>query len=177
MRSNSQSSVASASFTAFGIVHLHPDAGRRYSFGPAPAGHGFQLGDVRQTTTRALPAPSSTRPRKESEHGAPGLCGAPGRSWKAALWRLRRVDPRAGAAVGGHAGPVQLQIRTTAFQGESVSVTDLLANLRTGSATLDGLTAQKRGLRPAAVQQRAAQTGGRLGRNLLSSKEHRLAPN
>ena len=51
---------------------------------------------------------------------------------------------RAGAAVGGHAGPDSMQIRALAFKGESVSVTDLLADLLalTGSATLDGLTAQ-----------------------------------
>ena len=37
-----------------------------------------------------------------------------------------------------------MQIRASAFEGESVSVTDLLADLLTltGSATLDGLTAQ-----------------------------------
>ena len=67
------------------------------------------------------------------EHGAPGLFGAAGRSREAALrgsipgwcssWRARW---------------------TSAFEGESVSVTDLLADslALTGSATLDGLTAQ-----------------------------------
>ena len=37
-----------------------------------------------------------------------------------------------------------MQIRALAFEGESVSVTDLLADslALTGSATLDGLTAQ-----------------------------------
>ena len=37
-----------------------------------------------------------------------------------------------------------MQIRASAFEGESVSVTDLLADslALTGSATLDGLTAQ-----------------------------------
>ena len=37
-----------------------------------------------------------------------------------------------------------MQIRASAFEGESVSVTDLLADSLafTGSATLDGLTAQ-----------------------------------
>ena len=36
-----------------------------------------------------------------------------------------------------------MQIRATAFEGESVSVTDLADSLAlTGSATLDGLTAQ-----------------------------------
>ena len=37
-----------------------------------------------------------------------------------------------------------MQIRASAFEGESVSVTDLLADslTLTGSATLDGLTAQ-----------------------------------
>ena len=53
--------------------------------------------------------------------------------------------------VGGRAEPVagtldlySMQIRASAFEGESVSVTDLLADslALTGSATLDGLTAQ-----------------------------------
>ena len=41
------------------------------------------------------------------EHGAPRLLGAAGRNREAALRSLRRLHPRAGAAVGGHAGPVQ----------------------------------------------------------------------
>ena len=40
-----------------------------------------------------------------SQHGVPSRC--PGRSCEAALRSLRQVRPRAGAAVGGHAGPVQ----------------------------------------------------------------------
>ena len=67
-----------------------------------------------------------------------------------------------------------MQIRASAFEGESVSVTDLLADslALTGSATLDGLTAQERGLRPAAVQRRELHRRvhhgrGRLGRSLL----------
>ena len=55
-------------------------------------------------TTWASPAPSSARPRRD---GAPGLLGAAGRNREAALRSLRRLHPRAGAAVGGHAGPVQ----------------------------------------------------------------------
>ena len=79
------------------------------------------------------------------EYGAPGLLGAAGRSCKVALRSLRRVYPRAGAAVGGHAGPVQPADQGQCLRGrESVSVTDLLADslALTGSATLDGLTAQ-----------------------------------
>ena len=52
------------------------------------------------------------------EHGAPGLLGAAGRNRKAALRSLRRVYPRAGAAVGGL---YSMQIRALAFEGESVS--------------------------------------------------------
>ena len=59
------------------------------------------------------------------------------------LRSLRRLDPRAGA-VAGTLDLYNMQIRASAFEGESVSVTDLLADslALTGSATLDGLTAQ-----------------------------------
>ena len=137
VRSNSQSSVASASFTVGGFrhdperlclehrAHLHADAGETLLLRlPVQAGHGHQLGDVRQR----------------------------GRQ------RLR--------------GLYSMQIRASAFEGESVSVTDLLADslALTGSATLDGLTAQ--GMRPAAVQRRELHRRvhhgrGRLGHSLL----------
>ena len=101
VRSNSQSSVASASFTvggfqlegyamtlsafAWNIVRTYTlTPGRRYSF---------------WGTRHALAG--------RLEHGAPGLLGAAGRNREAALRSLRRLYPRAGAAVGGHAGPVQ----------------------------------------------------------------------
>ena len=51
---------------------------------------------------------------------------AAGRNREAALWSLRRL-PRAGAAVGGHAGPVQHADQGQRLQGR-VSVTDLLAD-------------------------------------------------
>ena len=77
VRSNSQSSVTSASFTvpAGGLrhdperprlehrAHLHTDAGETLLLRlPVQAGHGLQLGDV----PRASPAPSSARPRRAS---------------------------------------------------------------------------------------------------------------
>ena len=56
-----------------------------------------------------------------------------------------------------------MQIRASAFEGESVSVTDLLADslALTGSATLDGLTAQVHGgrVRQLAEHQRRGQRG------------------
>ena len=90
VRSNSQSSNAGETL----LIRL-----------PVPAGHGLQLGDVRQRGRQRLRGRHRHLPRHglagRLEHGAPGLLGAAG-------WRsLRRVYPRAGAAVGGHAGPVQ----------------------------------------------------------------------
>ena len=74
------------------------------------------------------------------------------------VWSTARLDfsapPHFGAFGGSIPGVVQqsagtldlysMQIRASAFEGESVSVTDLLADslALTGSATLDGLTAQ-----------------------------------
>ena len=68
--------------------------------------------------------------------GRLGLLGAAGRSRQAALRSLRRVHPRGWWQSGAR--------WASAFEGESVLVTDLLADLLalTGSATLDGLTAQ-----------------------------------
>ena len=109
VRSNSQSSVASASFTVEGFqlegyamtlrlehcAHLHPGAGETLLFRlPVPAGHGLQPGDnvsAPRTTTWASPAPS--RPAGSLEHGAPGLLGAAGRNREAALRSLWRVYP------------------------------------------------------------------------------------
>ena len=78
------------------------------------------------------------------EHGAPGLLGAAGRNCEAALWSFRRVYPRLAQQSAGTLDLYSMQIRASAFEGESVSVTDLLADslALTGSATLDGLTAQ-----------------------------------
>ena len=105
---------------------------------PVQAGHGLQLGDVRQRGRQQLRGRHRHLPRHglagRLEHGAPGLLGAAERNREAALRSFWRLDPRAGQ----HADQGQR------FEGESVSVTDLLADLLalTGSATLDGLTAQ-----------------------------------
>ena len=158
VRSNSQTSVASASFTVGGFqlegyamtlsafawnrtYTLTP--GRRYSFGCR-----YRLGTASNLVMYVSAADndyvgvtlSSARPRRE--------CGAR-RAWtsrcrQAALRSLRRVHPRAGAAVGGHAGPVQ-----HADQGQRLRGRVCLGNGPAGglagphgSATLDGLTAQ-----------------------------------
>ena len=149
VRSNSQSSVASASFAvggfqlegyamtlsafAWNIVRTYTlTPGRRYSFGCRQRG--------RQRLRGRLGTPSQ------------------------GVWSTARLDfsvPPGGiaklhfGAFGGSipglvqqsAGTLDLysmQIRVTAFEGELVSVTDLLADslALTGSATLDGLTAQ-----------------------------------
>ena len=113
---------------------------------PVQAGHGLQLGDVRQRGRQRLCGRHRHLPLHALagclEHGAPRLLGAAGRRLKAALRSLRRLD-----LVQQSAGTLDLysmQIRASAFEGESVSVTDLLTDLLalTGSATLDGLTAQ-----------------------------------
>ena len=93
-------------------AHLHADAGETLLLRlPVPAGHGLQLGDVRQRGRQRLRGRHRHLPRHalagRLKHGAPGLLGAAGRNREAALRSLRRLHPRAGAAVGGHAGPVQ----------------------------------------------------------------------
>ena len=92
--------------------NLHADAEETLLLWlPVPAGHGLQLGDVRQRGRQRLRGRHRHLPRHalagRLEHGTPGLLGAAGRNREAALRSLRRVYPRAGAAVGGHAGPVQ----------------------------------------------------------------------
>ena len=115
---------------------------------PVPAGHGLQLGDVRQRGRQRLRGRHRHLPRHALagclEHGAPGLLGAAGRNREAALRSLRRVYPRAGAAVGGHAGPVQ-----HADQGQRLRGRVCLSNGPAGGLAgphglgpLDGLTAQ-----------------------------------
>ena len=156
VRSNSQSSVASASFAVGGFqlegyaMTLSAFAGEALLLRlPVPAGHGLQLGDVRQRGRQRLRGRHRHFPRHALagcvEHGAPGLLGAAGRG----IAKLHF-----GAFGGSIPGLVQqsvgtldlysMQIRASAFEGESVSVTDLLADslALTGSATLDGLTAQ-----------------------------------
>ena len=92
VRSNSQSSVASASFAVGGFqlegvyaMTLSAFAwnivlGRLLLRLPVPAGHGLQLGDVRQRGRQRLRGRHRHLPRHglagRLEHGAPGLLGA-----------------------------------------------------------------------------------------------------
>ena len=143
-------------------AHLHADAGETLLFRlPVPAGHGLQLGDVRQRGRQRLRGRHRHFPRHalagSVEHGAPGLLGAAGRNREAALRSLRRLHPRAGTAVGGHAGPVQHADQGQRLRGR-VCLSDGPAG---GLAGPHGLghagrahRAGQRGLRPAAVQRR-----------------------
>ena len=163
VRSNSQSSVALASLTVGGFqlegyamtlsafawrtYTLTP--GRRYSFGCR-----YRLGTASNLVMYVSAADNDYV-------GVTGtFLGTPSQG----VWSTARLDfsvPLGGVAKlhfgafgGSIPGLVQqsagtldlysMQIRATAFEGESVSVTDLLADslALTGSATLDGLTAQ-----------------------------------
>ena len=166
VRSNSQSSVASASFTvggfqlegytmtlsafAWNIVRTYTlTPGRRYSFGCR-----YRLGTASNLVMYVSAADNDYV-------GVTGtFLGTPSQG----VWSTARLDFSAppggiaklhfGAFGGSIPGLVQqsagtldlysMQIRASAFEGESVSVTDLLADslALTGSATLDGLTAQ-----------------------------------
>ena len=166
VRSNSQSSVALASFTvggfqlegyamtlsafAWNIVRTYTlTPGRRYSFGCR-----YRLG----TATNLVMYVSA------ADNDYAGVTGTFLGTPSQGVWSTARLDfsaPPGGiaklhfGAFGGSipgwckqsAGTLDLysmQIRASAFEGESVSVTDLLADslALTGSATLDGLTAQ-----------------------------------
>ena len=166
VRSNSQSSVASASFTvggfqlegyamtlsafAWNIVRTYTlTPGRRYSFGCR-----YRLG----TASNLLMYVSA------ADNDYVGVTGTFLGTASQGVWSTARLDfwvPLGGiaklhfGAFGGSipglvqqsAGTLDLysmQIRASAFEGESVSVTDLLADslALTGSATLDGLSAQ-----------------------------------
>ena len=107
------------------------------------------------------------------------LFGAAGRNREAALRSFQTLDPRAGAAVGRHAGPADQGL---GLRGR-VGLRDGLAG---GLAGPHGLghagrahRAGQRGLRPAAVQRRELHGRvhdgrGRLGRSLLrSAHSHR----
>ena len=109
VRSNSQSSITSASFTvggfqlegyamtlsafAWNIVRTYTlTPGRRYSFGCR-----YRLGTASNLVMYVSAA----------DNDYVGVTGTFLGTPSAALRGLRRLDPRAGAAVGGHAGPVQ----------------------------------------------------------------------
>ena len=166
VRSNSQSSVASASFAVGGfqlegyamtlstfvwnIVRTYTlMLGRRYSFGCR-----YRLGTASNLVMYVSAA----------DNDYVGVTGTFLGTASQGVWSTARLDfstPSGGiaklhfGAFGGSipwlvqqsAGTLDLcsmQIRASAFEGESVSVTDLLADslALTGSATLDGLTAQ-----------------------------------
>ena len=65
-------------------------------------------------------------------------------SWRHRAESQSCTSEPSGLAPAGTLDLYSMQIRASAFEGESVSVTDLLADslALTGSATLDGLTAQ-----------------------------------
>ena len=194
VRSNSQSSVASASFTvggfqlegyamtlsafAWNIVRTYTlTPGRRYSFGCR-----YRLGTASNLVMYVSAADNDYVGVTGTFLGTPsqGVTARldfsdAGRSHKAALRSLRRVYPRAGAAVGGHAGPVQ-----HADQGQRLRGRVCLSNGPAGGlAGPHGLghagrahRAGQRGLRPAAVQRRELHRRvhhgrGRLGHSLL----------
>ena len=166
VRSNSQSCVASASFAvggfqlegyamtlsafAWNIVRTYTlTPGRRYSFGCR-----YRLGTASNLVMYVSAA----------DNDYVGVTGTFLGTASQGVWSTARLDfsvPPGGiaklhfGAFGGSipglvqqsAGTLDLysmQIRASAFEGESVSVTDLLADslALTGSATLDGLTAQ-----------------------------------
>ena len=157
-------------------AHLHADAGETLLLRlPVPAGHGLQLGDVRQRGRQRLRGRHRHFPRHalagSVEHDAPGLLGAAGRNREAALRSLRRLHPRAGAAVGGHAGPVQHADQGQRLRGR-VCLSDGPAGGLAGPHAGRAHRAGQRGLRPAAVQRRELHRRvhdgrGRLGRHFL----------
>ena len=195
VRSNSQSSVALASFAvggfqlegytmtlsafAWNIVRTYTlTPGRRYSFGCR-----YRLGTASNLVMYVSAADNDYV-------GVTGtFLGTPSQG----VWSTARLPPGGiaklhfGAFGGSIPGLVQqsagtldlysVQIRASAFEGESVSVTDLLAD----SLALTGLghagrahRAGQRGLRPAAVQRRELHGRvhhgrGRLGRSLPRS--------
>ena len=115
VRSNRQSSVASASFAvggfqlegyamtlsafAWNIVRTYTP-GRRYSFGCR-----YRLGTASNLVMYVSAADNDYVGVTGTFLGtaSQGLLGAAGRNCEAALRSLRRLYPRAGAAVGGHA--------------------------------------------------------------------------
>ena len=109
--------------TLSAFVHLHADAGETLLLRlPVQAGHGLQLGDVRQRGRQRLCGRHRHLPRHALagclEHGAPGLLGAAGRSHKAAL---RSSIPGLVQQSAGTLDLYSMQIRASAFEGESVS--------------------------------------------------------
>ena len=116
VRSNSQSSVASASFTVGGFqlegyamtlslclehcAHLHANAGKTLLLLPVPAEHGLQLGDVRQRGRQRL------RGRQAALQG---------------VWSTARLDfsvPPGGSrsCIGAFGGSISGLVRKKKFQ-------------------------------------------------------------
>ena len=103
-------------------AHLHPGAGDAT---PSAAGHGLQPGDVRQRGRQRLRGRHRHLPRHglagSLEHGAPGLLGAAAQNREASIPGLAQQS-------AGTLDLYSMQIRASAFEGDSVSVTDLLAD-------------------------------------------------
>ena len=158
VRSNSQSSVASASFTvggfqlegyamtlsafAWNIVRTYTlTPGRRYSFGCR-----YRLGTASNLVMYVSAADNDYVGVTGTFLGTPSLDFSvpPGGIAKLHFGAFGGSIPGLVQQSAGTLDLYSMQIRASAFEGESVSVTDLLADslALTGSATLDGLTAQ-----------------------------------
>ena len=155
---------------AWNIVRTYtPTPGRRYSFGCR-----YRLGTA-SNLVMYVSAADNDYVGVTSTFLGTGVWST--HTWTSRCLRsLRRVYPRAGAAVGGHAGPVQ-----HADQGQRLRGRGLGNGPAGGLASPHGLRhagrahrAGQRGLRPAAVQRRKLHGRvhhgrGRLGRSLLRS--------
>ena len=130
---------------AWNIVRLHADAGETLLLRlPVPTGHGLQLGDVRQRGRQRLRGRHRHLPRHALAGRLEDFSVPPGGIAKLHFGAFGGSIPGLVQQSAGTLDLYSMQIRATAFEGESVSVTDLLADslALTGSATLDGLTAQ-----------------------------------
>ena len=159
VRSNSQSSVALASFTVGGFqlkgyamtlsafVRTYTlTLGRRYSFGCR-----YRLGTASNLVMYVSAADNDYVGVTGTFLGTPSQGTArldfsvpPGGVAKLHFGAFGGSIPGLVQQSAGTLDLCSMQIRASAFEGESVSVTDLLADslALTGSATLDGLTAQ-----------------------------------
>ena len=162
VRSNSQSSVASASFTVGGF-QLEGYAMTLSAFAWNIV-HTYAGDDTPSAAGTLGTASNLVMYVSAADNDYVGVTGTFLGTASQGVWSTARLDfsvppggiakLRFGAFGGSIPGLVQqsagtldlysMQIRASAFEGESVSVTDLLADslALTGSATLDGLTAQ-----------------------------------